>query len=262
MRLRRVSLGVTLLVKGALPPLDTLREQWRSASLASVWLHPDDWFHPAVDAVLEAVARRAPGQPAFTDLGFARADAACGIGETIDDLTCLFTTINRRVPVAAVRALTLGWVDGQAVTMPPMSCVDAASGLHTLEYFIVRLQEVYGARDQAPDPADALLFVDVGLENLPLWERVGRSAGMGRTLAEAFGVGRPIGVLGGGFYVVLLQPADQPGLAEAPLARRIERCARELGISDLLRRPPRVWREPLPATHAALSAHLAARRRR
>ena len=250
------------LAKGALPPLDTLREQWRSASLASLWMHADDWFHPTVDSLLEALSRRTPAEPACTDLGFARADAACGIGETIDDLTCLFTTINRRVPVAALRALTLGWVDGQAATTPPMSCVDAASGLHTLEYFITRLQESYGAYSRSPAPAGSLLFVDVGLENLPLWERVGRSAGMGRTLAAAFAVGWPIGVLGGGFYVILVDPTDCSEPATAPLARRIERCARELGIFDLLRRPPRVWREPLPATHAALSALLTARRRR
>lgn len=253
---------MNLLVKGALPPLDALREQWRSASLASVWMHADDWFHPAIDALLEALTRHASTGPACEDLGFARADAACGIGETIDDLACLFTTINRQVPVEAVRALTLGWVDGQAATAPPMSCVDAASGLHTLEYFIVRLREVYGPPDRDPAARHALLFVDVGLENLPLWERVARSAGMGRTLAGEFGAARPIAVLGGGSYVILVDPTDDAEPTEESLARRIERSARDLGISDLLRRPPRVWREPLPRTHSAAVALLSTRRRR
>lgn len=250
---------MNLLVKGALPPLDALREQWRSASLAAVWLHADDWYHPSIDAVLETLAQGESTAPACEDLGFARADAACGIGEAIDDLGCLFTTINRDIPVAAVRALSLGWVDGHAITTPPMSCVDPGSGLHTLEYFVVRLQETYQA--SASLAAPALIFVDVGLENLPLWERVGRSAGMGQILMTTFGAGRPIAALGGGFYVILGDPTDAPDTAGQALARRIERSARDLRIADLVRHPPRVWQEPLPATHAAAATLLTSRRR-
>ena len=234
---------MNLLAKGALPPLDALREQWRSASLAAVWLHADDWYHPSIDAVLECLAQGKPTAPACADLGFARADAACGIGEAIDDLGCLFTTIHRDIPVDAVRALSLGWVDGHAITMPPMSCVDPGSGLHTLEYFVVRLRETYQARSSLEAPA--LIFVDVGLENLSLWERVGRSAGMGQILTSTFGSGRPIAALGGGFYVVLGDPADAPDASGQALARRIEHAARDLRIFELVRHPPRVWQEPL-----------------
>ena len=257
-----VSLDVNLLVKGALPPLDALREQWRAASLASVWMHADDWFHPAVDSVLEALSHRTPAEPACQDLGFARADAACGIGETIDDLTCLFTTLDRPAPVAAVRALTLGWVDGQATTAPAMSCVDAASGLHTLAHFLVRLREVYDDHGGLLAPSHDLLFVDVGLEKLPSWAQVGRSAGMGRTLTSVFGTGRPVAVLGGGAYVALVDPTSVEEPGEETLARRIERAARDLRIAGLLRRPPRIWREPLPATYEAATTLLMSRRGR
>lgn len=252
---------MNLLVRGAQPPLDALREQWRSASLSSVWLYADDWYHPSVDALLEALSHESPTEHACESLGFARAAAACGIGEAIDDLSCLFTTIDRTVPVSAIRSLTLGWVDGQTATAPPMTCIDAASGLHSLEYFIVRLREVYETHDHASERG-TLLFIDVGLENLPLWERVARSAGMGRTLTGTFGAGRPIAALGGGFYVTLAALTDSPEAAGHALARRIERSASDLGISDLLRRPPRVWREELPSTHLAAAASLSARRRR
>ena len=252
---------MNLLVQGAQPPLDALREQWRSASLSSVWRHADDWYHPSVDALLDALSQGSPAEPACERLGYARAVAACGIAESIDDLTCLFTTINHSVPVAAVRSLTLGWVDGLAVTTPPMSCIDAASGLHSLEYFIVRLQETYETHDHSSERS-ALLFIDVGLENVPLWGRVARSAGMGRTLTDTFGTGRPIAALGGGFYVTLAAPTGDPEAAGRALARRIKRSARDLGISDLLRRPPRVWHEALPPTHLAAAALLTARQRR
>ncbi len=252
---------MNLLVQGTLPPLDALRERWRASSLSSVWRHADDWYHPSVDALLVALTHGSPTEPACEGLGLARADAACGIGEAIDDLACLFTTINRSVPVSDVRALTLGWVDGQAVTTPAIGCIDAGSGLHTLEYFIVRLLEAYQSSTRPADRS-ILLFVDVGLENLSLWERVARSAGMGRTLTEVFGAGRPTAALGGGFYVILADREDTTEDAGQALARHIEGAAIDLGISAVLRRPPRVWRHELPPTHSAAAALLAAHRRR
>ena len=252
---------MNLLVQDALPPLDTLRQRWRASSLSSVWRHADDWYHPSVDVLLMALSDGSPTESACEELGRARADAACGIGEAIDDLTCLFTTIKRSVPIADVRALTLGWVDEQALTAPAAGCIDAGSGLHTMEYFIVRLLEAYQTDDR-PWERGFLLFVDVGLENLSLWERVARSAGMGHTLTEVFGAGRPTAALGGGFYVILADSGDSSATAGRALAQHIERSAKELGTSALLRHPPRVWREELPRTHSAAAALLAAHRRR
>ncbi|WP_139185637.1 hypothetical protein [Sanguibacter gelidistatuariae] len=256
---------MNILVTGALPPQEALRKQWRSASLASTWLHADDWYHPSVDALLEALSLGSSAESACEGLGFARADAGCGIGEAIDDLTCLFSTLNRPTPVAAVRALTIGWVDREMISPPSMSCVDAGSGLHTLEYFTIRLLEVYGTLnhgDHASHENHLLLFVDVGLENLSLCDRVGRSAGMGHTLINAFGAGHPIAVLGGGSYVSLIEPSRGTAPSERALAKNIEQSAHDLGISEFLRRPPRVWCEPLPETHEEATALLLAQRRR
>lgn len=241
---------------GALPPLEALREQWRRASLTSAWLFADDWYHPAVDDLLEMLALGAPAEPACLDLGFARADVGCGIGEAIDDLTCLFTTLDHPTPGAAIRALTTGWVDGQALVASRMGQVDAGSGLQTLEHFIITLQQTY----RSPEPSGALLFVDVGVADLSLWDRVGRSAGMGHILTSTFGTGHPIAVLGGGSYVTQTAIAGQ-ACDDRNLAGRIERSARHLGISELLRQPTRVWHEPLPVSHAAAVTLLRGRRR-
>ena len=32
-----------------------LRDRWRASSVESVWLRPSDWYHPAVDLLVEAV---------------------------------------------------------------------------------------------------------------------------------------------------------------------------------------------------------------
>lgn len=252
---------MNLLATGALPPPDALREQWRSASLISIWRHADDWYHPAVDAVVEALSTGQPAEAACELLGYARADAGCGIGEATDDLICLFSTLDHPTPATVVRALTIGWVDGQTLAPPAMSCVDAGSGLHTFEYFTVRLREAYGTGGRSGGGQD-LLFVDVGLANLSLWDRVGRSAGMGHTLINAFSPGHPIAVLGGGSYVTLTDTTPGPVSTERTLADTIEKSARDLGISIFLRRPPRIWREDLPETHEEAVALLNSRRRR
>ena len=262
---------MNVLAPGALPPLETLRSQWRSASLASTWLHPDDWYHPSIDVLLEALPRTDHAESACEALGSARAEAGCGVGETIDDLTCLFGTLNRPAPGAAIRALTIGWVGSQTATSLSMSCVDASSGLHTLEYFSVRLREVYGALARGrvvPSAGHSLLFVDVGLENLSLLDSAGCSAGMGHALLNAFEAGHPIAVLGGCFYVTLVEPptdlapsADADALSLS-LSKRIEQSASDLGFIEFLRRPPRVWCEPLPDTHEDVMALLHGRRRR
>lgn len=254
---------MNLLVRGALPPRDALREQWRATSHASIWLHPDDWYHPSVDAVLEALPLGDAVLTACEELGYARADAGCGIGEAIDDLGCLFTALDHPVPAQALRSLTLGWVDGQAA-VPPMACVDAGSGLHTAEYFTVRLQETYGAAARAGVLArenHVLVFVDAGLENLPFWDRVARSAGMGAALSSAFGEGHPVAALGGGAYVALVERSASTPPALGELRGLIDSTASTMGISATLRRPPRVWTEELPPTHADAATLVASRQR-
>ena len=50
----------------ALPP--ALRERWRQESVESVWLRPSDWYHPAVDALAEALLARVDELPDRTVL--------------------------------------------------------------------------------------------------------------------------------------------------------------------------------------------------
>ncbi|MEK8227364.1 hypothetical protein NKG05_16600 [Oerskovia sp. M15] len=46
------------------PAVATLLDEWRAASLDSVWLRPGDWYHPAVEALVEALTDgRSPSPP-------------------------------------------------------------------------------------------------------------------------------------------------------------------------------------------------------
>ena len=101
---------------GALPA--ALRDRWRDESVRSVWLRPSDWYHPAVDALAAALLADGDRDAAAAELGRARGYDGVGIGETMDDLTCLYRTLGAdEPPMAVLRSLCEGWADAQSGTM-------------------------------------------------------------------------------------------------------------------------------------------------
>jgi hypothetical protein len=77
-----------------------------------VWRWPADWYHPAVDALAEAVLAGSDPCGAAGRLGEVRGRGSVGIAESIDDLACLFRSIGvLQPPLAVVRALCQGWAD-------------------------------------------------------------------------------------------------------------------------------------------------------
>src|SRR5690606_8111162 len=178
-----------------------LREQWRAASVESVWLRPGDWYHPAVDALTEALVAGECATPAASRLGEMRGSAGVGIAETLDDVAALYRLIGGEPPLDVVRALCEGW--GAAVDAAPVraGCIDPESGLPTLDYLAVRLGETYGAARRHAFHAfvtHGLVLVDVAVGDLHPWRRAARSAAMGRALSTALPPGHPMASLGGG----------------------------------------------------------------
>lgn len=248
--------------RGATLRARDLRERWRDASLAAVWLHPGDWYHPAVDAVTEAVEDGRPPLAAVERLGAARGRAGVGLGEALDDLACLYDSVERSPDLGTVRALAVGWVAGYESTPAMSSCTDPATGLPTRDYLGVRLRETYAVaqrRGQHATTTHCLVVVDVAVDGPP-WQRAARAATTGRTLAQVFGDGHPTAALGDGVLAVLCERGPATAQLCRTLRRVVERTARVLGSQDALRRPPRVWVERLPERHddaLTLLAHLA-----
>ncbi|WP_242496446.1 hypothetical protein [Xylanimonas protaetiae] len=230
-----------------------LRERWRAASLADVWLRPGDWYHPAVDALVEAVEAGRGPEAAAHRLGAARGSAGVGMGEALDDVTCLYRALGRPVDVEAVRALAVGWAEGHEAVPAHAVVRDPGTGLATAEYLGERLRETYGQAEREGSTASetsCLVVLDVALDDLDAWRRMARAATVGRTLDQVFGTGHPMAVLSDGIYAVLC-PRSQgtPQLAQT-LRRVVEKNAEILGLAGAMRRPTRVWVEHLPAAHA------------
>ena len=248
---RPLSTSVTTTHQSAATPLD-VRERWQTTSVASVWLRPADWYHPAVDALIEALLAGADAVPAAERLGGARAAAGVGISETIDDLACLFRTLDAGEPtLELVRALCEGWAADHVAAPALTHCLDPDSGLPTAEYLGVRLAETYGAAQRAGRRAadtHALLVADVEAQPLAPWSRIVRSAVVGEGLSLVFGDGYPMAALGGGVFVVLVERDADLGAEALELRLRLAEHARSHGVQDLVREPPRVWLERLPDT--------------
>lgn len=237
-------------------PADALRERWRAESLASVWLRAGDWYHPAVDALTHALSAATDPMAAVELLGHARGYDGVGVGETIDDLACLYRTLgSAQPPLAVVRALCIGWAEAQAEAVTTGPSIDAASGLPSRQYLAVRLGEVYGG--VAGRSAQRLLLVDVAAGDVDALTGGARSAAVGAALTEVFLDGRPMAALGGGVYAVLVSEPDKELRDRLDLLRvEIARRCHALGVEAFVRRPIRLLLRDLPASRAEAVALL------
>lgn len=254
---------MTRIDEAATGPSLSLREQWRSVSAESVWLRPADWYHPAVDAVVEAVLTGADPSPAAARLGSVRGGSGVGIAEAIDDLACLYGSLGcANPPLDPVRALCEGWVAAQDAAPVHAQCLDPETGLPTAEYLRVRLAETYGTASRSGRHASrshGLLLVDVAVAPLDPWSRIARSAVVGQVLRLAYGEGHPMASLGDGVFAVLVERGPDLGAGVSRLRHELTSHAHRLRVQSLVRQPPRVWLEPLPETHTdvlALLSHL------
>ncbi|MBO1752871.1 hypothetical protein J4G33_13745 [Actinotalea sp. BY-33] len=234
-------------------PAASLREQWRATTVDSVWLRPGDWYHPAVDALTEAVsARRDATAPAFR-LGEVRGAAGVGIAETLDDLAVLYRLVDAEPGLDVLRSLCEGWSAAKDTTAVHGGCMDAESGLPTVDYLGVRLAETYGLAGKHAHHAfmtHCLVLIDVAAGDVPPWRRMARSAAMGRALTSALAPGHPMAALGGGAFAVLVGRDWELGETVRRMRDQVNEHADRLQIAELMRQPPRIWIEPLPETHA------------
>lgn len=230
---------------------ELVREHWRRQSLSTVWLRPGDWHHPAVDALAEALADGRDATAAAARLGEARGVAGVSIGEAMDDLLCAYRVLGAETEVTTLRALGAGWAEGAIEPHVAVAVRDPASGLATVDYLAVRLRETYAhaaALGLSAGTTSALVHVDVAVDHVALWQRAAREAGVGEALLAASPVG-PAVSLGGGTYAVLVPASEAEGLL-AVVRHEIEAATQRLGLSAVLRRPPRISVIPLPGTLA------------
>jgi len=232
----------------------TLLRSWESASVASVWLRPGDWYTPAAEALVEALQAGKDTSPAAFRLGQARAAAGVGITEAIDDMTVLFRAAGFQTPpIRSIRSLCEGWTERDTAPINAPTLTDAESGLGTAEYLVQRLGEVYGTANRSGtrvSATHALVIVDVSVADKDPWQRIARNAAVGHALKDAYGEGHPMARVSDGIYAVLVARDSALGSGLAALRDHIAERSIQMRVGNLMRQPPRVWVESLPDTHA------------
>ncbi len=228
-----------------------VRDRWQRRSAEAAWAHPTDWWDPAVDALVEAVADgRDPVVPAEL-LGRARAEAGVGLPESLDDLAALYRVVGVLVPPFPVlRAFTAGWADAGVAPVRTAACEDPLTGLATASYLRTRLGEIY--RAAVADAAlvtdtTALLVLDASVATADPWQRVARGCVLADCLREVFVGGEPLVVLGTGRVGAVVPRDEHLGGTVARLRDLVDVRLALAGLDRVSRRPPRVWVEPLPA---------------
>lgn len=179
-----------------------LRDDWRRISLESGWCFPQDWWAPAVDAVVEALLAGRDPAAAGIQLGAARADAGVGMAEALDDIHALYAALESAITPAAepddaggavpqsaevdsdeldlsvlMRSVAVGWADHAAASEGGTPCEDALTRLATSAYLRTRLAELYREAERSGRPIGTeRALVVVALDDRSTDPPVGRAA--------------------------------------------------------------------------------------
>jgi len=145
-------------------PAGAVRDAWRSAVQHGGWVRPEDWWHPAVEALARAVARRQDVRPAGAHLGHARARAGWSARRTVDDIFALY----RRMPLAGppsrlIRAVVEAWAEVRFAPADVTLCGDPRRGSVTAGYLASLLGGVYrlGGGEDGPPLSDEFIVLVV-----------------------------------------------------------------------------------------------------
>ncbi|MDQ6659131.1 MAG: hypothetical protein M3Z00_13075 [Actinomycetota bacterium] len=232
---------------------DGLRNEWRERSSAAGWAYQSDWRRESVDSLCEALTDGRDPWDAAERLGRDRAGAAVGLAETLADIDALATLVPIDRTEQLRRAVSLGW--SEVATAPQVGIVDPMTGLASLGYLQVRLDEVYRGSESTGAPVlstHALVVVRV---------RAG-APGIGRRLPmvivangmrTVFDAGETLSVLSDSVMTVLTEQEPKlprkAALAQT-IAQRLVDADEQAGQVAV-----RSWIEALPPT-ASMAAEL------
>ena len=228
----------------------------RVADLASVWCRASrdrlgmtrqQWYHPAVQEVLDSLELGLDLTWPLARLGEARAAAGVGLRTTLEDLDVLAGLLPvepafalDRLSAAAVVADA--WVEGGPRDEAP-ACVDAFTGLMTRHFLAGRIDQVYrNCAHVGVDASSAYVLVVVHLVDHPVsgFATMAQRLRAANALRDCFPGGDTLALVEPAVLVALVAaPADAEGFA-APL---------EAELADQL-----VWVEHLPADAAGAVA--------
>ncbi|MBL8775068.1 MAG: hypothetical protein JNK12_04015 [Acidimicrobiales bacterium] len=229
-----------------LPTLDELHDRWGSASRSCLGLSRQQWHHPATSRLVDAIAADHDLTEPLRDLGAARAEAGLSLDELLGDLDVLGRLLPRRDTVSdigidrvdhlrAAAVASTAWAETFYASAAAPRCVDALTGLATVELLEARLDQLSRQRRHDPRrPRRALVVLALRCEHTSPFATLSRRIRAADQMRSAFPTSDTVALLEPTHALVALVE-EGPGLDE--------------GIEALTAGAPhdRVWVEPLPS---------------
>jgi len=187
--------------------------------------------------------------PACADLARRRGSEGVALTETLDDIAALFRAARLGDPsYAAVRTVSLNWLDAAQGRIDAAGCVDPRYGLGTAAHLDARLAELYqeGHRHGfSPAETHSLVVVELPEVAETPWDDALRMSEVANCLRAVFDGGQTIGMATPRRAVVVAPRAtDLPRAAEV-LRRRLHRTRAVAPTAE-----PAIWIEALPIERA------------
>ena len=214
----------------------------------------EDWLHPAVEALAEALDGGSPDPgPALARLGRARAAAGFTLDEVIEDLRCLYDVIDpaRRAPLDRLDTLQIarGWADGTTEATRNMGCVEPLTGLTTPAFLRARLAQTYQHCDTlglTAGDVHTLVVVRLALDGVREPDRSLLAVHAAERLRTVFTGGETLSTVGPGRFIALVANTPDLGAALAELCEPLEPVTAAGHPAATRTRTHHVWFEPLP----------------
>ena len=175
------------------PATAWLRVDWWRRSSAAGWPEPSDWYHPAVDAVCEALMEGSDPSAALVRLGAVRAAYGATVTECVLDVTALWEAFASQAPSTEILTQVLGgWGEENAAPLSADVWQDPMTGLATTGFLRGRLDELCRA---GTSWRHVFVVVEAPRPVAPL-VRARRAASLAACLREAFHQGETLTTLG------------------------------------------------------------------
>lgn len=211
-----------------------LRDRWKEASLKTAFRFSDDWQNRYVDEIVSKLTKPSTLQPIVKKLGKARAEAGCGLAETIDDFMCLVNITKMPQGALLVGELAMGWTKTNEEQIATANLNDGYTGVPSKQYLLKRSKEQYlkySLDSYLSKPGIGVLAL-LPWDYLDTAERISFGATFGRAFNDTFKFGEPAGKLKDGSYFAIIE--DHFTIYRNELMVRFQRYNKTKNVPQLL----------------------------
>ena len=122
--------------------IDALLALWQERSRQAGWRRDSDWRCRAVHTVVTSLVQGRSPENDLRDLASRRAFQGVGIVESFNDIKSLEIVWPEPLPAHFFDGFLESWVEANNSLSRGLSCVDAATGLASLQHFERRVREL------------------------------------------------------------------------------------------------------------------------